>query len=110
MYVIIHWVFLGSLLRDLPKPHLFFAGLDPLLDAERFDARFLVHRSVKYSGAKNILLSAILANSQARFDENAAVLIDKNNEPRGTRVFGPVARELREKQYMKIISLAPEVI
>ena len=39
-----------------------------------------------------------------------SVLIDKNNEPRGTRVFGPVARELREKQYMKIISLAPEVI
>jgi len=37
-------------------------------------------------------------------------LIDKNNEPKGTRVFGPVARELREKQYMKIVSLAPEVI
>jgi len=48
--------------------------------------------------------------SYIRFDENAAVLIDKNNEPRGTRVFGPVARELRERQYMKIISLAPEVI
>ena len=48
--------------------------------------------------------------SYIRFDENAAVLIDKNNEPKGTRVFGPVARELREKQYMKIVSLAPEVI
>ena len=48
--------------------------------------------------------------SYIRFDENAAVLIDKNDEPKGTRVFGPVARELREKQYMKIISLAPEVI
>jgi len=48
--------------------------------------------------------------SYIRFDENAAVLIDKNNEPIGTRVFGPVARELREKKYMKIISLAPEVI
>ena len=48
--------------------------------------------------------------SYIRFDENAAVLIDKNDEPKGTRVFGPVARELREKQYMKIVSLAPEVI
>ncbi len=45
-----------------------------------------------------------------RFDDNAAVLIDKENEPRGTRIFGPVARELREKGYMKIISLAPEVL
>ena len=45
-----------------------------------------------------------------RFDDNAAVLINDANEPVGTRVFGPVARELREKRYMKIISLAPEVI
>ncbi|HLD29311.1 MAG TPA: 50S ribosomal protein L14 [bacterium] len=45
-----------------------------------------------------------------RFDENSAVLIDKQNEPRGTRVFGPVARELREKKFVKIISLAPEVV
>ncbi|MGH2574785.1 MAG: 50S ribosomal protein L14 [Ignavibacteria bacterium] len=45
-----------------------------------------------------------------RFDENAAVLINNENEPKGTRIFGPVARELREKQFMKIISLAPEVI
>lgn len=45
-----------------------------------------------------------------RFDENAAVLIDEQKEPKGTRVFGPVGRELREKQFMKIISLAPEVI
>jgi len=48
--------------------------------------------------------------SYIRFDENAAVLLNNQNEPRGTRVFGPVARELREKQYMKIVSLAPEVI
>ena len=48
--------------------------------------------------------------SYIRFDENAAVLIDANKEPKGTRVFGPVARELREKRYMKILSLAPEVI
>ncbi len=45
-----------------------------------------------------------------KFDDNAAVLIDQNNEPRGTRVFGPVARELREKKFMRIVSLAPEVV
>jgi large subunit ribosomal protein L14 len=48
--------------------------------------------------------------SYIRFDENAAVLLNPQNEPRGTRIFGPVARELREKQFMKIISLAPEVL
>jgi large subunit ribosomal protein L14 len=45
-----------------------------------------------------------------KFDDNAAVIIDQHGEPRGTRVFGPVARELRERKFMKIISLAPEVI
>jgi len=45
-----------------------------------------------------------------RFDRNAVVIIDKENNPRGTRIFGPVARELRDKKFMKIISLAPEVI
>jgi large subunit ribosomal protein L14 len=45
-----------------------------------------------------------------RFDENAAVLLNTQGEPRGTRIFGPVARELRDKNYMKIISLAPEVL
>lgn len=45
-----------------------------------------------------------------RFDRNAAVIIDAENNPRGTRIFGPVARELREKNFMKIISLAPEVL
>jgi large subunit ribosomal protein L14 len=48
--------------------------------------------------------------SYIRFEDNAAVLLNNNNEPRGTRIFGPVARELREKQFMKIISLAPEVL
>ncbi len=48
--------------------------------------------------------------SYIRFDENAAVLINNQNEPKGTRIFGPVARELREKQFMKIVSLAPEVL
>lgn len=48
--------------------------------------------------------------SSIRFDENAAVIIDKAGLPRGTRIFGPVARELREHGYMKIVSLAPEVL
>jgi large subunit ribosomal protein L14 len=48
--------------------------------------------------------------SHIRFDDNAAVIITKDNAPRGTRIFGPVARELREKQFMKIVSLAPEVL
>lgn len=48
--------------------------------------------------------------SVLKFDSNAIVIIDKENNPRGTRIFGPVARELREKRFMKIISLAPEVI
>ncbi|MDD5605829.1 MAG: 50S ribosomal protein L14 [Patescibacteria group bacterium] len=48
--------------------------------------------------------------SYIRFDENAVVIVDANKQPRGTRVFGPVARELREKNFMKIISLAPEVL
>ena len=49
-------------------------------------------------------------SSYIRFDQNAAVIIKPDNEPVGTRVFGPIARELREKRFMKIVSLAPEVI
>ncbi len=48
--------------------------------------------------------------SYIRFDDNAAVIIKEDNTPKGTRIFGPVARELREKQFMKIVSLAPEVL
>ncbi|MCH7402411.1 50S ribosomal protein L14 [Belliella kenyensis] len=48
--------------------------------------------------------------SYIRFEDNAAVLLNNNDEPRGSRIFGPVARELREKQFMKIVSLAPEVL
>lgn len=48
--------------------------------------------------------------SYIKFDQNAAVIIKDDNQPRGTRIFGPVARELREKQFMKIVSLAPEVL
>ena len=48
--------------------------------------------------------------SYIKFDENAAVIIQNDNEPRGTRIFGPVGRELRDKRFMKIVSLAPEVL
>ncbi|MCI8612481.1 MAG: 50S ribosomal protein L14 [Clostridia bacterium] len=48
--------------------------------------------------------------SHIRFDDNAAVIIDNQKQPRGSRIFGPIARELRDKDYMKIISLAPEVL
>ncbi len=48
--------------------------------------------------------------SYIRFDDNAAVILQDKNNPKGTRIFGPVARELRERNYMKIISLAPEVL
>jgi large subunit ribosomal protein L14 len=48
--------------------------------------------------------------SHIRFDDNAAVILNPQNNPRGTRIFGPVARELRERQFMKIVSLAPEVL
>ncbi len=66
-----------------------------------------VHRAVIVRTKKEIRRPD---GSYIRFDENAAVLIDDQMEPRGTRIFGPVARELREKQFMKIVSLAPEVL
>jgi len=65
-------------------------------------ARAVIVRTAKEMGRKD--------GSYIRFDENAAVLISDGGEPRGTRIFGPVGRELREKRYMKIVSLAPEVI
>jgi large subunit ribosomal protein L14 len=64
-------------------------------------------RAVVVRTAKDIRRSD---GSAIRFDKNAAVLIDKQGEPIGTRIFGPVTRELRAKRYMKIISLAPEVL
>ena len=64
-------------------------------------ARAVVVRTVKETRRKD--------GSYIRFDENAVVIINEDGEPRATRIFGPVARELREKKYMKIVSLAPEV-
>src|SRR5690606_11199003 len=66
-----------------------------------------VHRAIGVGTAKDIRRAD---GSVIRFDRNAAVLINKNNEPIGTRIFGPVVRELRAKNHMKIISLAPEVL
>ncbi|WP_282606934.1 50S ribosomal protein L14 [Pelagibius sp. Alg239-R121] len=66
-----------------------------------------VHRAVIVRTAKEIRRPD---GSSIRFDNNAAVLINKQGEPIGTRIFGPVTRELRARQYMKIISLAPEVL
>ena len=66
-----------------------------------------VHRAVIVRTAKDIHRAD---GSTIRFDTNAAVLVNKNEEPIGTRIFGPVVRELRAKNYMKIISLAPEVL
>jgi large subunit ribosomal protein L14 len=65
-------------------------------------ARAVVVRTVKETRRKD--------GSYIRFDENAVVIINETGEPRATRIFGPVARELREKKYMKIVSLAPEVL
>ncbi|CCG07858.1 50S ribosomal protein L14 [Pararhodospirillum photometricum] len=66
-----------------------------------------VHRAVIVRTAKEIRRPD---GSAIRFDRNAAVLLNKQNEPIGTRIFGPVVRELRAKKFMKIISLAPEVL
>ncbi|HEY3112377.1 MAG TPA: 50S ribosomal protein L14 [Gemmatimonadaceae bacterium] len=65
-------------------------------------ARAVVVRTAKETRRKD--------GSYIRFDENAVVIINEQGEPRATRIFGPVARELRDKKYMKIVSLAPEVI
>ena len=65
-------------------------------------AKAVVVRTVKETRRKD--------GSYIKFDENAVVIIDDKGEPKATRIFGPVARELREKRYMKIVSLAPEVL
>lgn len=76
---------------------------DPGRDVKKGEVvRAVVVRTVKQYGRAD--------GSYIRFDENAAVLLTDKLNPRGTRIFGPVARELREKNYMKIVSLAPEVL
>ena len=80
-----------------------------------------VHEAIPNSNiAKGSVVKAVIVRtkkevrrrdgSYVRFDDNAAVIIDANGEPKGTRIFGPVGRELRAKKYMRILSLAPEVV
>ena len=80
----------------------------------------VVKKALPQSGMKSSVVRAVIVRtkfgqhrkdgSTIRFDDNAAVIINKDRNPKGTRVFGPVARELREKGFMKIVSLAPEVL
>ena len=77
--------------------------------------RVLGGSSRRYAGIGDVIVATVKERrrsdgSYIKFDENAAVIIKPDNDPRGTRIFGPVGRELREKKFMKIISLAPEVL
>ena len=92
---------------NLEDIHLSFGGVQALGGVDVTIKKGEISRAVIVRTAKEIRRDD---GSYIRFDENAAVLIDNQNEPRGTRIFGPVARELRERQFMKIISLAPEVL
>ena len=67
----------------------------------------------RYAGLADVLIGAVQEakdGSYIKFDNNACVLVNKDGEPKGTRIFGPVARELRDHKYMKIVSLAPETL
>jgi large subunit ribosomal protein L14 len=91
-----------------------YAGVGDVIVASIKDA--IPHGAIK----KGDVVKAVIVRTRKetrrkdgtyiRFDDNAAVIIDQAGEPRGTRIFGPVGRELREKKYMKIVSLAPEVL
>ena len=91
-----------------------YASLGDIIVASVRDA--LPHGAIKKGDVvKAVVVRAVRNKRRAdgsyiSFDDNAACVIDDNNEPKGTRVFGPVARELRDKEYLKIISLAPEVV
>jgi len=101
-------------IRVLGSSNKKFAGVGDVIVATVKDAT--PNMAVK----KSEVVKAVVVRTRAdikrndgsviRFDENAAVIINKDGNPRGTRVFGPVARELRDKNFMKIVSLAPEVI
>lgn len=101
-------------LRVLGKGNTAYAGIGDVIVAVVKDA--LPNMAVKKS---DVVKAVVVRTKQPlrresgmsiRFDDNAAVIINNDNNPRGTRVFGPVARELREKNFTKIVSLAPEVI
>ena len=76
-----------------------------------FDMRVIAdYTGLVVSGEKGNIKFSCPDGTYVRFDENAAVIIDNQKQPKGTRIFGPIARELRDKDYMRIISLAPEVL
>ena len=91
-----------------------YASLGDVIVASVFDA--LPTATIKKGEVvKAVIVRCVketrrLDGSYIKFDDNAAVIINDEHEPRGTRIFGPVARELREKNFLKIISLAPEVV
>ncbi len=101
-------------IRVLGTGTQFFGGVGDIIVAAVKDA--IPHAAVK----KGDVVKAVIVRtkkeinrpdgSSIRFDSNAAVILNNQNEPRGTRVFGPVARELRDKKFMRIVSLAPEVL
>ena len=76
----------------------------------QFLLNMAVHSPVLVKTLVRSLSKSISDGSYVKFDDNAAVIIKEDKNPRGTRIFGPVARELREKKYTKILSLAPEVL
>ena len=94
-------IVLVAVKKSLPKSD-FSGGIDRKDRSKRRKAKAVVVRMKMPSRRAD--------GSYVRFDSNAIVLLDEKNEPRGTRIFGAVARELREKNFMKIVSLAPEVL
>lgn len=94
-------IVLVTVKKSLPNSD-FSGGADRQDRSKRRKARAVVVRTKMPTRRRD--------GSYVRFDTNAVVLLDEKNEPRGTRIFGPVARELREKNFMKIISLAEEVV
>jgi large subunit ribosomal protein L14 len=102
----LHWAGVGDIVMVTVKKSLpnseFSGGADRKDRSKRRKARAVVVRCKAPTRRPD--------GSYVRFDSNAVVLLDEKNEPRGTRIFGPVARELREKNFMKIISLAEEVV
>lgn len=104
----------GMCIKVLGGAHRRYAGIGDLIVVTIKDAipgskigKGSLHRAVIVRTKKE---QRRVDGSYIRFDENAAVLIDETNEPQGTRIFGPVARELRERRFMKIVSLAAEVV
>ena len=105
---------MATMIGVIGKGHSFYAGIGDVITANVKEA------SATGTVKKGEVVRAVLVRTRQpikrndgsilRFDNNAIVIIDKDLNPRGTRIFGPVARELRERNFMKIVSLAPEVL